>query len=242
MTCVWLTKYKQRPTQLTVFWHVDNLKISCKDKFDVTKLIYYLRRIYREEMTMYQGGRGKYIGTLTSWRRYYNLDKFLERIEKSSPTPHSDKQRIDCTFAKDEAMQCHQSTSQLLFFSTRAWKDMQTLVPFWAMRNKVFQAVTASKNPAFDVMAHGCGSYYGSLGQQRANKCRDDCGSGCKKLTPKDKQRQRQRQIWWELMMPSATSYGASIFCRNKDVRQHTPSYTKTTGAPFSYNPMGKPQ
>lgn len=31
--------------QLTTLWHVDDLKISCKDKFEVTKLIYYLRKI-----------------------------------------------------------------------------------------------------------------------------------------------------------------------------------------------------
>lgn len=34
--------------QLTMLWHVDNLKISCKDKFEITKLIYYLRKIYGE--------------------------------------------------------------------------------------------------------------------------------------------------------------------------------------------------
>eukprot|EP00804_Cyclotella_cryptica_P011282 CCRYP_007763-RA/>CCRYP_007763-RA protein AED:0.47 eAED:0.47 QI:0/-1/0/1/-1/0/1/0/69 len=30
---------------ITVLWHVDDLKISCRDKFELTKLICLLRRI-----------------------------------------------------------------------------------------------------------------------------------------------------------------------------------------------------
>ena len=45
-----------------MLWHVDNLKISCKIKFEVTKLICYLQRIYEDEMTVHHGGKGKYLG------------------------------------------------------------------------------------------------------------------------------------------------------------------------------------
>eukprot|EP00804_Cyclotella_cryptica_P006525 CCRYP_012791-RA/>CCRYP_012791-RA protein AED:0.42 eAED:0.42 QI:0/-1/0/1/-1/0/1/0/76 len=39
--------------QLTVPWHVDDLQISCKDRFEVTKLICYLRKIYGKKMTVH---------------------------------------------------------------------------------------------------------------------------------------------------------------------------------------------
>ena len=32
--------------QITVLWHVDNVKISCVDSFEVTKLLSYLNKIY----------------------------------------------------------------------------------------------------------------------------------------------------------------------------------------------------
>ena len=32
--------------QMTVIWHVDDLKVSCKDGFEITKLIHYLNKIY----------------------------------------------------------------------------------------------------------------------------------------------------------------------------------------------------
>eukprot|EP00804_Cyclotella_cryptica_P003539 CCRYP_002162-RA/>CCRYP_002162-RA protein AED:0.36 eAED:0.36 QI:0/-1/0/1/-1/1/1/0/220 len=38
--------------QLTVLWYVDDLKISCKSKVEVTKLICYLRSIYGDKVTI----------------------------------------------------------------------------------------------------------------------------------------------------------------------------------------------
>ena len=32
--------------QMTVIWHVDDLKVSCKDGFEITKLLHYLNKIY----------------------------------------------------------------------------------------------------------------------------------------------------------------------------------------------------
>ena len=34
--------------QMTVLWHVDDLKISCKDSFEVTKLLHYNSTRYME--------------------------------------------------------------------------------------------------------------------------------------------------------------------------------------------------
>eukprot|EP00804_Cyclotella_cryptica_P009374 CCRYP_018081-RA/>CCRYP_018081-RA protein AED:0.34 eAED:0.34 QI:0/0/0/1/0/0/2/0/123 len=101
--------------QLTVLWHVDDLKISCKDKFEVAKLICYLN------MSSYVEGI---------------IEEFPETLSKCSPTPHSDglfavkdnenSQLLD----EDKAMQFHRTTAQLLFLSTQARKDIQTAVSF----------------------------------------------------------------------------------------------------------------
>ena len=39
-------KETSRGDQLTVFWHINDLKISCKYRFEVTKFTCYLRRMY----------------------------------------------------------------------------------------------------------------------------------------------------------------------------------------------------
>eukprot|EP00804_Cyclotella_cryptica_P006521 CCRYP_012793-RA/>CCRYP_012793-RA protein AED:0.48 eAED:-0.14 QI:0/-1/0/1/-1/1/1/0/107 len=48
--------------QLTVLWHMDDLKISRKSKIEATKLKCYPRNIYVEKMTIHGGGKGKYLG------------------------------------------------------------------------------------------------------------------------------------------------------------------------------------
>eukprot|EP00804_Cyclotella_cryptica_P009375 CCRYP_018081-RB/>CCRYP_018081-RB protein AED:0.27 eAED:0.27 QI:0/-1/0/1/-1/0/1/0/175 len=134
--------------QLTVLWHVDDLKISCKDKFEVAKLICYLRKIYGEKMTVHRGGKGKYLGMHLDFTEdgvfqvdmssYVEgiIEEFPETLSKCSPTPHSDglfavkdnenSQLLD----EDKAMQFHRTTAQLLFLSTQARKDIQTAVSF----------------------------------------------------------------------------------------------------------------
>ena len=38
-------------SQLTITWHVDDLKVSHKDPYEVTKIIEYLQEIYGDKMT-----------------------------------------------------------------------------------------------------------------------------------------------------------------------------------------------
>ena len=47
--------------QLTILWHVDDLKISCKNKVKVTRLICCLKSIYGKNIAMHRGGKGKYL-------------------------------------------------------------------------------------------------------------------------------------------------------------------------------------
>eukprot|EP00804_Cyclotella_cryptica_P023105 CCRYP_000347-RE/>CCRYP_000347-RE protein AED:0.29 eAED:0.21 QI:0/-1/0/1/-1/0/1/0/371 len=143
-----------RHGQLTVLWHVDDLKISCKSKAEVTKLICYLRSIYGDKMTIKRGGRGKYLGMNLDFSepgvfqadmcQYVReiIDGFPEEITKTSPTPHSDSlftiKEDDSAelLSEDDAMQFHRTTAQLLFLSTRARKDIQTAVSFLTTRVK----------------------------------------------------------------------------------------------------------
>ena len=140
--------------QLTALWHVDDLKISCREKYEVTKLICYLQRIYGNKMTVHRGGKGKYLGMHLDFTEegvfqvdmsdYIKgiLDEFPEPIQKSSPTPHSDslftvkEESSSKPLCEDKAMQFHRTTAQLLFLCTRARRDIQTAVSFLTTRVK----------------------------------------------------------------------------------------------------------
>jgi hypothetical protein len=147
-------KETERGHQLTVLWHVDDLKISCKSKIEVTKLICYLRRIYGDKMTIKRGGKGKYLGMNLDFTepgvfqvdmaQYIRevIDEFPEQIVRSSPTPHSDslfkvnEEESGVSLPEEQAIQFHRTTAQLLFLSTRARKDIQTAVSFLTTRVK----------------------------------------------------------------------------------------------------------
>jgi hypothetical protein len=48
--------------QLSVIWQVDNLMELCTNDFELTKLSYYLEKIYGPELTMHTGTKHKYLG------------------------------------------------------------------------------------------------------------------------------------------------------------------------------------
>ena len=48
--------------QMMVTWHVDNIKVSNKDPYQITKFASYLSIIYREELTVKQGNVHNYLG------------------------------------------------------------------------------------------------------------------------------------------------------------------------------------
>ena len=147
-------KGTEKGHQLTILWHVDDLKISCRDRFKVTKLICYLRRIYGEKMMVHQGGKGKYLGMHLDFteNRIFQVDmskyiegiieEFSEIIKKSSPSPHSETlftvkdEELAKLLPECKAMQFHRTTSRLLFLSTQAQNNLQTAVLFLTTRVK----------------------------------------------------------------------------------------------------------
>ncbi len=52
--CVANMKTKSRK-QVTVTWHVDNLMASCKDDFELTKFLCYLRKLYGTKLSIHTG-------------------------------------------------------------------------------------------------------------------------------------------------------------------------------------------
>jgi hypothetical protein len=48
--------------QLTVAWHVDDLMVSCKDDFELTKFPCYLANIYGTKLSMHTGRKHDYLG------------------------------------------------------------------------------------------------------------------------------------------------------------------------------------
>ena len=105
-------------------------------------------------MTIKRGGKGKYLGMNLDFTEpgIFQVDmaqyvkeilrEFPEKIEKTSPTPHSDNlftvrdEDEAMLLPEEQAIQFHRTTAQLLFLSTRARKDIQTAVSFLTTRVK----------------------------------------------------------------------------------------------------------
>eukprot|EP00970_Alexandrium_tamarense_P015266 scaffold4923_cov115-Alexandrium_tamarense.AAC.1 len=140
--------------QMTITWHVDDLKISHADSFEVTKMIAYLSQIYGDKMTVKRGDVHDYLGmdldysekgkVKVSMIKYVKkiIDGFPDMIEKTSASPASDHlfQVRDEAEAKllpeEQADAFHTTVAQLLFLSARARRDIQTAVAFLTTRVK----------------------------------------------------------------------------------------------------------
>ena len=48
--------------QMTVTWHVDDLKVSHKDPFEITKLAHFLSKIYGQKLVVHRGKYHDYLG------------------------------------------------------------------------------------------------------------------------------------------------------------------------------------
>ncbi len=142
-----------RGGQLTVTWHVDDLKISHKNPSCVTETIQWLESLYgnlREQ-------RGKvhdYLGITLDYNtpgvvrvsmvEYIKglIRDFPEEIngEVTSPAPNHlflVRDEAEATKLPEEQAMCfHHTVAQLLFLSTRARKDIQVAVAFLTTRVK----------------------------------------------------------------------------------------------------------
>jgi hypothetical protein len=87
--------------QLTVLWHVDDFKVSCKNKFEVTNLMCYRRGICGEKMTVHHGASRECLDMLLDFTEpkvfQADMSKYVkeilkdchEEIKKSSPPLHT---------------------------------------------------------------------------------------------------------------------------------------------------------
>ena len=53
--------------QMTIWWHVDDLKVSHKDENSVMAFAENLAKIYRPKTTVYRGKVHKYLGIDINW-------------------------------------------------------------------------------------------------------------------------------------------------------------------------------
>ena len=75
--------------QTTVIWHVDDLMMSCKDNFELTKFSCYLANIYRPKLAMHLGNKHDYLGMDFELMKNGSLEvsmlKYLDSIIDESP-------------------------------------------------------------------------------------------------------------------------------------------------------------
>jgi len=140
--------------QITVLWHVDDLKISCENDFEITKLWSYLNKIYGGNMKIRRGTHHEYLGMDLDYSEpgvfkvsmIPYIDKihedFPEEITSGAPTPHADylfkiRDKNDPKYRalpEEQALAFHHAVAQLLYLSQRARRDIQTAVSFLTTR------------------------------------------------------------------------------------------------------------
>ena len=141
-------------SQMTVTWHVDDLKISHKDSNEVTKCIDHFRKIYGDRMTVHRGKVHDYLGMdldfssngvlKISMIKYVKkiLDEFPEVIKVAAATPAAEhlfnirEDNKDILLPEEQALAFHRIVAQLLFLCARARPDIRTAVSFLCTRTK----------------------------------------------------------------------------------------------------------
>ena len=140
--------------QMTICWHVDDLKISHADPKEVTKIEEWLRQLYGK-VSVSRGTKHTYLGMQIeytpdkkcriSMTPYTNeiITSFPEVIDTTAATPAADHlfkvRELDnhnSYLPNEQASMFHRSTAQLLFLSGRARRDIQVAVAFLTTRVK----------------------------------------------------------------------------------------------------------
>ena len=134
--------------QMTLVWHMDDLMGSCKDEFELTKLLCYLAKIYGLKLTMHTWHKHHYLEVEMEFRKDGTLGvsmitylknviaEFPEIISGKSPTPTADHlfkirdEKDTKPLEEERALAFHHTVAQLLFMATRARGDIQTAVAF----------------------------------------------------------------------------------------------------------------
>ena len=142
--------------QLTtiIIWHIDDLVVSSKLNFKLTKLSCYLAGIYRPKLTMHTKRKRDYLGVDLEFQEDRNLQvsmvNYLTNVIKGIPeliirkaaSPTGDRlfnirdAMITHLLEEERAVVFHHTTTQLLLMASRARQDIQTAMAFLTTRVK----------------------------------------------------------------------------------------------------------
>ena len=133
-----------------MLWHVDDMKVSHKNKEEVTKFIEYMKEIYGEEMPVARGKKNTYVGmglnysspgeVILSIYSYITeaIDKLPEEMMKTMKTPagnHLFKVDDACEkLCERDKIIFHRLVAKLLFISKRAPTDIKPTIAFLTTR------------------------------------------------------------------------------------------------------------
>ena len=141
-------------SQMTVCWHVDDLKVSHIDQTEVTKFGRWLSTTYGIAVAEHRGKVHGYLGMILDFTmeghviinmtEYIKtiIDDFPEEITITKTTPAADHlfQVRDANEAsllpEEQATAFHHAVAQLLFLSARARRDIQPVTAFLTTRVK----------------------------------------------------------------------------------------------------------
>ena len=129
--------------QMTIIWHVDDLKISHRDGLEITKIIKRLRKIYGD-IKVKRGKQHHYLGMELDFKndgkvqvliiQYVDeiIKNFPEKIGTSTTSTPAAEYLFETREEKDaklilekQAIQFHHNVAKLLFVSTKARQDIQ---------------------------------------------------------------------------------------------------------------------
>eukprot|EP00804_Cyclotella_cryptica_P015947 CCRYP_019194-RD/>CCRYP_019194-RD protein AED:0.15 eAED:0.15 QI:0/-1/0/1/-1/1/1/0/395 len=145
-------------SQMTVVWHVDDLKVSHKNGQEITKLLVYLGSKYGAGITVMRGKHHDYLGIdfdfseehvakLSMIKKIEKVfEDFPEEIGKACSSPASEHlfevrdaeetERLGKYLPEEMAQHFHHTVAQLLYIATRVRRDIQTAVAFLTTRVK----------------------------------------------------------------------------------------------------------
>ena len=141
--------------QMTVCWHVDDLKLSHVEKSAVTVLALKLAKLYEPKTTISRGKVHDYLGMEMDFgtdpgTMIVSMVKYLQKITEELPETLRGAKALPARdnlfeireeedrklMPEEQASQFHRTVAQLLFLCMRARLDIQTLVSFLTTRVK----------------------------------------------------------------------------------------------------------
>ena len=166
--------------QMTVCWHVYDLKVSHVDNLAVTALALKLAKLYGQKTMISRGKVHDYLGMemnfgtdpgtiIISMSKYLQkiIEEFPETLRGTKASPARDN-LFDIREDKDrkllpeeQASQFHRTVAQLLFLCMRARPDIQTLVSFLTTR------VQEPDKDDWGKLRHGLMNLKGTLHMKR---------------------------------------------------------------------------